>query len=275
MLYSCKPLFERIKAQVAVEIDSFPLEDPPAVCIITTGEDEPSQRYVRNKLRDLRELGILADVRRFGTLKDLLYFLTENEVKADYDGIVVQRPILVSDAPPKDAAALAADYMIPSQDIDGVVPGSSFMPPSVRGLDLLLQEWGYDPSGKTAVVIGRGDVGRPVAEYLLGRDATVTICHSKTPYDVLWEAMKSADMLVGAAGLKSPVYPSFEHGSGVVIDYGITLYDDSGKLHGDFETASSALVRYQTSVPGGMGLMVRAGLLLNIVDAYKDRRGKK
>ena len=58
MIYSCKPLFEKIKAQVAAEIDNFPLEDPPTVCIITTGEDEPSARYVRNKLRDFEELGI-------------------------------------------------------------------------------------------------------------------------------------------------------------------------------------------------------------------------
>lgn len=275
MLYSCKSLFERIKAQVAAEIDGLPLEDPPKVCIITTGADEPSDRYVRNKLRDFSELGIEAEVKQFDTLHDLLCFLIDSGVKSDYDGIIVQRPILVSDADPKRAAAQVADFMRPDLDIDGITQGSLFMPPSVRGLDLLLQEWGYDPGGKTAVVIGRGDVGRPVAEYLLSHDATVTICHSKTPYDVLWEAMKSADMLLGAAGLKSPVYPSFEHGSGVVIDYGITLYDDSGKLHGDFETASSALVRYQTSVPGGMGLMVRAGLLLNIVDAYKDRRGKK
>lgn len=272
MLYSCKPLFERIKAQVAAEIDSFPIEDPPAVCIITTGEDEPSQRYVRNKLRDLRELGILADVRRFGTLKDLLYFLTENEVKADYDGIIIQRPILVSDTPPKDAAALAADYMIPSQDIDGVVPGSGFMSPSVRGLDLLLQEWGYDLSGKTAVVIGRGDVGKPVAEYLLSRDATVTVCHSKTPTETMIKAMLESDILVGAAGLKEPITQNVKCSDSVVIDYGITK-NKSGKLHGDFRGGLAQYYKYHTAVPGGMGLMVRAGLLLNIVDAYKSRRG--
>lgn len=274
MLYSCKPLFERIKAQVAAEIDSFPIEDPPAVCIITTGEDEPSQRYVRNKLRDLRELGILADVRRFGTLKDLLYFLTENEVKADYDGIVVQRPILVSDADPKRATAQVADYINPSQDIDGVVGESDFMPPAVRGLDLLLQEWGYDPSGKTAVVIGRGDVGRPVAEYLLSRDATVTICHSKTNYYDREIIFRDSDIVIGAAGLNEPISPMWQVRDQVIVDYGITKGKD-GKLHGDIAAEYADRCRYQTAVPGGMGLMVRAGLLLNIVDAYKRRRGMK
>lgn len=271
MIYRCKPLFEKIKAQVAAEIDNFPLEDPPTVCIITTGEDEPSARYVRNKLRDFKELGIDWEIKRFDTIYDI-GFMLRNENSA-YDGIIVQRPILVSDAVPKDAASWVSETMSPSQDIDGVVWGSGFVPPSVRGLDLLLQEWDYDPAGKTAVVIGRGDVGRPVAEYLLRRNATVTVCHSRTPDVTLWEAMKSADILVGAAGLKYPIYPGTRKHIGVVIDYGITKGND-GKLHGDFEDNGYCTQNQkQTSVPGGMGLMVRAGLLLNIVDAYKRRRG--
>lgn len=274
MLYSCKPLFERIKAQVAAEIDSFPIEDPPAVCIITTGEDEPSQRYVRNKLRDFAELGIEAEVKQFDTLPDLLCFLIDSEVQSDFDGIIVQRPILVGDADPKCAAAQVADFMWPDLDIDGVTIGSPFIPPSVRGLDLLLQEWGYDTSGKTAVVIGRGDVGRPVAEYLLSRDATVTVCHSKTPPETMIKAMRESDILVGAAGLKVPIMSLVKSADSVVIDYGITKGED-GKLHGDFQSGLAQYYKYHTAVPGGMGLIVRAGLLLNIVDAYKRRRGMK
>ncbi len=154
MLYSCKPLFDKIKAQVGAEIDSFPLEDPPTVCIITTGEDEPSARYVRNKLRDFKELGIDWEVKRFDTIYDI-GFMLRNENSA-YDGIIVQRPILVSDAVPKDAASWVSETMSPSQDIDGVVRGSGFVPPSVRGLDLLLQEWDYDPAGKMTVVTWAG-----------------------------------------------------------------------------------------------------------------------
>ena len=271
MLYSCKPLFEKIKSQVGAEIDNFPIEDPPRVCIITTGEDEPSAQYVRNKLRDFKELGIDWEIKRFDTIYDI-GFMLRNE-NSTYDGIIVQRPILVSDAVPKDAASWVSETMSPSQDIDGVVWGSGFVPPSVRGLDLLLREWDYDPAGETAVVIGRGDVGRPVAEYLLSRNATVTVCHSRTPDATLWGAMKSADILVGAAGLKYPIYPGTRKHSGVVIDYGITKGND-GKLHGDFEDNGYCTQNQkQTSVPGGMGLMVRAGLLLNIVDAYKRRRG--
>ena len=271
MLYSCKPLFEKIKAQVGAEIDSFPIEDPPRVCIITTGDDEPSARYVRNKLRDFKELGIVAEVKRFDTIYDI-GFMLRNENSA-YDGIIVQRPVLVSDASPKDAAAWVSEMINPGQDIDGVAPGSGFMSPAVRGLDLLLHEWEYDPAGRTAVVIGRGEVGKPVAEYLLGRDATVAICHSKTSIYDQWNLMKKADILVGAAGLKELIFPNTRGYGGVVIDYGITRYDDTGELHGDFETVASQLVEYQTPVPGGMGLMVRAALLLNVMDAYKRRRG--
>lgn len=271
MLYSCKPLFDKIKAQVGAEIDSFPIEDPPRVCIITTGDDEPSQRYVRNKLRDFKELGIVGKVMNFFSLNDILHFLDNQEKKMSYDGIIVQRPILVKDASPQNAAAWVSDVINPRQDIDGVAPGSGIMPPSVRGLDLLLHEWDYDPSGKTAVVIGRGDVGRPVAEYLLGRDATVAVCHSRTTGTDREILMQCADILVGAAGLSEAIYP-FESLPGIVIDYGITKGAD-GKLHGDFTENAEDCMQIQTPVPGGMGLMVRAALLLNILDAYKRRRG--
>lgn len=271
MLYSCKELFERVKAQVAQEIDGFPIEDPPKVCIITTGDDEPSQRYVRNKLRDFENLGIAGEVVKLDNSMQLMYFLANNARK--YDGVIVQRPIDVFGGTPKEMAQRVAANMPPEVDIDGVGAGSDFMPPSVRGLDLLLREWDYNPAGKTAVVIGRGDVGRPVAEYLLGRDATVTICHSKTTTVDRIITYRNSDIVVGAAGLKVPMFPVTRKCDGVIIDYGITKNADTGMLHGDFDPACAEACRYQTSVPGGMGLMVRAGLLLNIIDAYKRRRG--
>ena len=269
MLYSCKPLFERIKAQVAAEIDSFPIENPPTVCIITTGEDEPSARYVRNKLKDFAELGIVGEVVKMDNSMQLMYFLANNARK--YDGVIVQRPIDVPGTPLKEMARRVAACMPPEVDIDGVAPGSDFMPPSVRGLDILLKEWKVDPAGKTAVVIGRGDVGKPVAEYLLRRDDTVTVCHSKTPPETMIKAMLESDILVGAAGLKEPIMQNVKCSDSVVIDYGITKGED-GKLHGDFRGGLAQYYKYHTAVPGGMGLMVRAGLLLNIVDAYKRRR---
>lgn len=271
MLYSCKSLFEKIKAQVGAEIDNFPLEDPPTVCIITTGEDEPSARYVRNKLKDFAELGIVGETLKMSNSMQLMYFLANNA--REYDGVIVQRPIDVLGGTPKEMAKKVAEKMPPEVDIDGVVPGSGFMPPSVRGLDLLLHEWDYDPAGKTAVVIGRGEVGKPAAEYLLSRDATVTVCHSKTQTVDRIIAYRNADIVIGAAGLKAPMFPVTRQYNGVIIDYGITKSTDTGWLHGDIDPDCAEACKYQTAVPGGMGLMVRAALLLNVVDAYKRRRG--
>ena len=267
MLYSCKPLFDRIKAELKEEIAGFP--DAPRVCVVTSGNDEPSQRYVRNKLRDFAELGINGGELRVDNSMQLMYFLANNA--REYDGVIVQRPIEVLGGTHKEMAKKVAEKMPSEVDIDGVVPGSGFMPPSVRGLDILLKEWGYDPSGKTAVVIGRGEVGKPVAEYLLGRDATVTICHSGTPVFRKYAAIHDADIVVGAVGFEKPLYPDVRKDA-VIIDYGITKGED-GKLHGDISADAANHCTYQTAVPGGMGLMVRAGLLLNIVDAYKHRRG--
>lgn len=271
MLYSCKPLFERIKVKVVGKIDSLPFEiDTPRVAIIQCGEDEPSSRYVRNKIDDFFKVGILPDLIKLPDTTSLMYLLDKiSALNADAEcvGIIVQRPILVSDATPKEAASRVAEMIAPDKDIDGVVHGSGFMPPSVRGLDILLHEWDIDPAGKHAVVIGRGDVGRPVARYLLGMDATVTVTHSKTPRSDLYAALKTADIVVGAAGLKSPLYPDL-HSDAVVIDYGIRP-GAGGKLHGDIADAEGSYCKYKTAVPGGMGLMVRAGLLLNIVDAME------
>lgn len=271
MLYSCKPLFERVKAEVVGKIDSLPFEgDAPRVAIIQCGEDEPSSRYIRNKLRDFEEVGILADVIRFPDTVELLTVQKKVFELGDdprYCGVLVQRPVLVGDASQRDAAEGVVEVMDPRQDIDGAMDISDFRPPSVRGLSLLLREWGIDPAGKSAVVIGRGDVGRPVARYLLGMDATVTVTHSKTPRSDLYAALKTADIVVGAAGLKSPLYPDL-HSDAVVIDYGIRP-GAGGKLHGDIADAEGSYCKYKTAVPGGMGLMVRAGLLLNIVDAME------
>lgn len=268
MLYSCKPLFERIKAQVAEEVARF--KEKPHVLVVTTGYDEPSERYVRNKVRDFAGVGIGCTVFNAKTREALLNTIVEDGTWAD--GIIVQRPILIPGWDTKQANKEVALVMPSHADIDGIKRDSSFMPPSVRGLDILLREWDYDPSGKTAVVIGRGDVGRPVAEYLLGRDATVTICHSKTKKGDRICTYRNADIVVGAAGLKYPVYPYTRRYNGVLIDYGITK-DENGNLHGDIAPMCAESAKYQTPVPGGMGLMVRAGLLMNIVDTYKIRRG--
>ena len=237
------------------------------------GSEDPE---VQESCAILAEVGILADVIRYPDTVELLtvqkkVFELGNDPR--YCGVLVQRPVLVGDASQRDAAEGVVEVMDPRQDIDGAMGISDFLPPSVRGLDILLKEWDIDPAGKSAVVIGRGEVGRPVAEYLIGRDATVTVCHSRTPEDVLEDAIQCSDICIGAADMDELLPVSGWPGT-VVVDYGIKPGPD-GKLHGNFAQSDMTNIDRsirQTPVPGGMGLMVRAGLLLNIVDA-KKRRG--
>lgn len=269
MLYSCKPILERVKANVTEDLRALNLT--PKAAILVTGNDEPSARYVRNKVRDFSEVGI--DYEIINTMSDKGYASLDDiadiirTLNADYrvHGIIIQRPVYTLEYSTQTSALVLNRLIRFDKDIDGVTEQSGFLPPSVKGLELLLDEWKIDPAGRSVTVIGRGDVGRPVAEYLLKRDATVTICHSKTDPLDRDNAIYNSDIVIGAAGLAQPIYPFCRIG-GVVIDYGIRPGAD-GKLHGDFVTEDNDYLQYQTSVPGGMGLMVRAGLLLNIRDA--------
>lgn len=272
MLYSCKPLLERCKEDAARALRQW--KSQPLVYIVQFGRDDASSRYIRHKTRDFGETGIkyrlwwYMEPLTLAETQDIIQTIIAEGRREGMTGIIIQRPVITTDAAPRTAAQQVAALIPPEYDIDGAAPGSPYLPPTVRGLDILLKEWDIDPAGKSAVVIGRGDVGRPVAQYLLDMDATVTVCHSRTPRSDLYAALKTADIVVGAAGLKSPMYPDLRSDA-VVIDYGIRP-GAGGKLHGDIADAEGSYCKYKTAVPGGMGLMVRAGLLLNIVDA-KER----
>ena len=277
MLYSCKPLLERCKEDAAKALRQW--KTPPLVYIVQFGQDDASSRYIRHKTRDFGETGIkyrlwwYMEPLTLAETLDIVQAIIAEGRRERITGIIIQRPVITTDAAPKTAAQQVAALIPPEYDIDGAVPGSPYLPPSVRGLDILLKEWDIDPAGKSAVVIGRGEVGRPVAEYLIGRDATVTVCHSRTPEDVLEDAIQCSDICIGAADMDELLPVSGWPGT-VVVDYGIKPGPD-GKLHGNFAQSDMTNIDRsirQTPVPGGMGLMVRAGLLLNIVDA-KKRRG--
>ena len=269
MLYSCKPLLERCKEDAAKALRQR--KTPPLVYIVQFGQDDASSRYIRHKTRDFGETGIKYRLWWYMeplTLAETLDIIQTIIAEGRREGMTV----ITTDAAPKTAAQQVAALIPPEYDIDGAAPGSPYLPPTVRGLDILLKEWDIDPAGKSAVVIGRGEVGRPVAEYLIGRDATVTVCHSRTPEDVLEDAIQCSDICIGAADMDELLPVSGWPGT-VVVDYGIKPGPD-GKLHGNFaQSDMTNIVRSirQTPVPGGMGLMVRAGLLLNIVDAYERR----
>lgn len=259
MIYNCKHILDDIKRVIRNNIEN--METKPKVAIIYAGNDEPSQRYIRNKVQDFKDVGIEYEIMQAHDYNSLISLINSCNENDEISGIIVQKPILISGLDSKHLAEVVANKINPDKDIDGVTQ-KDFQPATVIGMDLLLDNLEFDVSEKNAVVIGRGEVGSAVAKYLIGQNATVTICHSKTPIKKAFQFIEEADIIVGAAGLSVPlrIQPKKQV---LLIDYGITM-GNNGKLHGDFEKIDSNYI-VQTDVPGGMGLLVRAGLLLNIL----------
>lgn len=271
MIFDAKSVLERIRAESKEKVSK--MRKKPKILIVMSGDDEPSERYVRNKCLDFEKIGIEFKVKHVDTISKLLKTIDKANNDDEITGIIVQRPVNVKDViPGKKLEHGIANWITPTKDIDGAKKDSPYPTGCVRALDILLAETGFEVSGKTAVVIGRGEVGLPVAKRLLGLDATVTIAHSKTDRQELEDLATFSDIVVGAAGLREPVIikewaQNVAVGDTIFIDYGITKGED-GKLHGDLYVRNAentnAIV---TSVPGGMGLLVRGALIENIMDA--------
>ena len=274
MKFDAKAVLDRIKIDIREKLNGS--ARPPKVLIITTGYDEPSERYVRNKCRDFDEVGIKYKVKNVTTIGKLLKVIDAANNDTHIDGIIVQRPIILDDPIGiSDQHRLeqgVASWIYPKKDIDGARKDSPYPTACVRALDILLAETNYTVCGKHALVIGRGEVGMPVARRLLDLDASVTVAHSKTPAYDLKCLIRMSDIVIGAAGVKTPIEVlSIGFVPSLIVDYGITK-DDQGNLHGDlYVTYPENPYMTYTAVPGGMGLLVRAALLMNIMDAYDKR----
>lgn len=222
--------------------------------VIQVGNNEASNRYVKHKQKDCEEVGIefiKIPCEENITTKNLIKII--DEIK-DTNGLIVQLPL-----PPHidtEAVKLAIN---PAIDVDGFHPLSKFMPCTPKGIiDYLEKGCGYDFTGKNVVVIGRSDiVGKPLAAALTDRNATVTLCHSKTKN--LHTFIKTADLIVCAVGKTKFLncYPIHVP----VIDVGIN-FDENGKLVGDCYNTEG---RDVTPVPGGVGLLTRLALLENTI----------
>ena len=251
----------------------------PGLAVVLVGEDPASQVYVRNKVRACERTGIRSDEIRMPaetTEAELLAVIDRLNHDDAVDGILVQLPL-----PKHLSSELVIAAISPEKDVDGfhVVSAGSlltgrtgFRPCTPYGVMKLLEEAGCEPAGKHAVVIGRSNiVGKPAALLLLAKNATVTICHSKTVN--LKEVCAAADILVAAVGCEGFVTGDMVKPGAVVIDVGINRGAD-GKLHGDVNFAEAAeKAAYITPVPGGVGPMTRAMLMLNTVEAAK-RQGR-
>jgi len=245
----------------------------PALAVILVGEDPASQVYVRNKIKACAEAGIRSIQETYPVdlaEAELLGRIAALNADGSVHGILVQMPL-----PAHISAQRVIEAIDASKDVDGYsvesagrllagLPG--FRPCTPWGCMTLIESTGISLRGKHAVVIGRSNtVGKPMALLLLQADATVTVCHSRTPD--LGDHTRRADVVVAAVGRANTLTADMVKPGAVVIDVGMNR-NAAGKLCGDVDFAGVVQVAGAiTPVPGGVGPMTIAMLLSNTVDA--------
>ena len=272
-----KKISEQIKKNILSEVQTLKLKTgtTPGLAVVLVGDDPASAVYVRNKNKTCKNVGfqsfeniLPADTSE----EELLNLIDKLNKNKNINGILVQLPL-----PPHIAPQKVIETIDPEKDVDGfhlenigrLVSGSAvFKPCTPAGIIELLDQYEVEIEGKNAVVLGRSNiVGKPVASLLLARNATVTICHSRTTS--LPTITKSADILIAAIGKPHFVTADMVKNNAVVIDVGINRVDN--KLVGDVDYESvlkrAALV---TPVPGGVGPMTIAMLMTNTLQAFKN-----
>ena len=245
----------------------------PGLAVIIVGNDSASRVYVNNKKKACEYVGIHSEeyaLPEETTQDELISLVKRLNEKADIHGILCQLPL------PKHINEEAVINAIdPQKDVDAFHPVNvgkimignfDFLPCTPAGVMELIDESGIDLTGKHCVVVGRSNiVGKPQAMLLLHRNATVTICHSKT--ENLPQVCRTADVLVVAVGRAKMVDESYIKEGAVVIDVGMDR-DENGKLCGDVDFDSACKkAGYITPVPGGVGPMTIATLMKNAVTA--------
>lgn len=268
-----KTMAAKVKERVRQEAKKLPIK--PGLAVILVGNDPASRVYVNGKRKDCEECGFYSEeytLQENVSQQELLELVGTLNGREDIDGILVQLPL-----PKHIHERTIIEAISPAKDVDCFHPinvgnlmigEKSFLPCTPTGIMELLEEYGIDPAGKRAVVVGRSNiVGKPIALLLLARNATVTICHSKTPE--LAEHCRQADILVAAVGRRGLITADMVKEGAVVIDVAMNR-DENGKLCGDVDyEAVAEKASYITPVPGGVGPMTRAVLMENTLLAAK------
>ena len=280
MIIDGKAVAAKVRAEVAAQVQELSRTGlVPGLTVVRVGDDPASAVYVRGKRKACEEVGMRSVEHHPDasiTQAELLALIAKLNADPETHGILVQLPL------PKHVDETAIlDAISPSKDADGFHPMSvgclwtgkpAPRPCTPAGVMRLLDEAGVDPKGKHALVIGRSNiVGKPMAYMLLERHATVTIAHSRTP-DLAAEVAR-ADIVVAAIGKAEIVKGEWVKPGAVVIDVGMNRKAD-GKLCGDVafaeaEKRASAI----TPVPGGVGPMTIAMLLVNTLELARRSRG--
>jgi methylenetetrahydrofolate dehydrogenase (NADP+)/methenyltetrahydrofolate cyclohydrolase len=269
-----KALAERIRREVARDIAEL---GHVGLATVLVGDDPASDVYIKLKQRAAAEAGIEArDVRLDASTseEEVLALVDDLNQDDDVDGILVQLPL------PSHIDETKVTYAVaPHKDVDGFHPvnaGNLYLgtplhvPATPAGCMALLAEYGVDPKGKNAVVIGRSEiVGRPAAMLLLQAHATVTICHSRTAD--LGAEVRRADIVVAAVGVPGIVTADMVKPGAAVLDVGLTRTEEG--IRGDVDAAVADVAGLLTPMPGGTGPMTIALLLESAVKAARYRRG--
>jgi methylenetetrahydrofolate dehydrogenase (NADP+)/methenyltetrahydrofolate cyclohydrolase len=273
-----KAVAASVRERVAREVEelSSTLGRPPGLATVLVGDDPASAIYVRRKREACEEVGIRSFHHEPGgsiSQEALFELVRELNGSDEVDGILVQLPL--PDQIDADAIVTALD---PDKDVDGLTPTSAgrlargepgLVPCTPQGVMELLASAGVDPAGKEAVIVGRSNlVGRPLFSLLLGANATVTVCHSRTAD--LGEVCRRSEILIAAAGRPRLVTADMIRPGATVIDVGTNRTDDGLVGDVDFEPAKEVAGAI-TPVPGGVGPMTIAMLLANTVAAARLR----
>jgi methylenetetrahydrofolate dehydrogenase (NADP+)/methenyltetrahydrofolate cyclohydrolase len=267
-----------LRQRVAAEAASFEADTgrPPALATVLVGDDPASQIYVSNKHKACAEVGIRSlnhDLPAETSENELLERVGELGLHGEVDGILVQLPLPERIDPDRVVAAID-----PGKDVDGLTPANAgllahgmpgLVPCTPAGVMELLRHEGIELEGAEAIVVGRSKlVGVPVARLLLSANATVTVCHSRTRD--LPAVCRRADVLVAAVGVPRLLGAEAVKPGAVVIDVGMNRTDDGLCGDIDFEPVSKVAAAI-TPVPGGVGPMTIAMLLVNTLAAARAR----
>lgn len=271
-----KVISQAVKDEVAAEVTQLKKQGiTPGLAVIIVGDDPASRVYVNNKKKACEQLGMYSveyTMPENTTEEELLNLIKKLNCDPQINGILCQLPL-----PKHLNEELVINTILPEKDVDAFHPHNvgrimlgdyDFLPCTPAGIMEMLKYENIDITGKNCVVIGRSNiVGKPMAMLLLHKNATVTICHSKT--QDLAGVCRQADVLVAAVGRANFVTADMVKEGAVVIDVGINRLEN-GKLCGDVNFAEvEPKVSYITPVPGGVGPMTIATLMKNTLTAAK------
>jgi methylenetetrahydrofolate dehydrogenase (NADP+) / methenyltetrahydrofolate cyclohydrolase len=274
-----KPIAERIKAQIAKEVQSLAVK--PVLASVMAGENAGAQAYVKSQSKVAEGLAITYQLHKLGeetSEAELIAFTQKLNADKGVHGIIIQMPL-----PPQIDYKKISQFITPEKDIEGMHPVNigkliggkqSLVPCTAAAVMELLKETGIDLYGKEVAVVGHSEiVGKPLALLLLEKFATVTVCHIGTSKaGKLAEHVGKAEVLIVAVGKAGLIKGEWTKEGAIIIDVGINRVE--GKIIGDveFEEAQKR-ASWITPVPGGVGPLTVTMLMRNLVEAAKLQSG--